>query len=76
ILMDILSESDYALPRSPYQQFLSDMQIEAPIITSWGNIDNNGQQIEDLSTLPLYQTYLQLEYNSAIDKQPLTDLYE
>ncbi|MGM5693607.1 LTA synthase family protein [Streptococcus suis] len=75
-LMDILSESDYALPRSPYQQFLSDMQIEAPIITSWGNIDNNGQQIEDLSTLPLYQTYLQLEYNSAIDKQPLTDLYE
>lgn len=75
-LMDILSESDYALPRSPYQQFLSDMQIEAPIITSWGNIDNSGQQIEDMSSLSLYQTYLQLEYNSAIDKQPLTDLYE
>ncbi|NQI85034.1 sulfatase-like hydrolase/transferase [Streptococcus suis] len=75
-LMDILSESDYALPRSPYQQFLSDMQIEAPIITSWGNIDNNGQQIEDISNLSLYQTYLQLEYNSAVDKRPLTNLYE
>ncbi|HEM3559857.1 TPA: LTA synthase family protein, partial [Streptococcus suis] len=75
-LMDILSESDYALPRSPYQQFLSDMQIEAPIITSWGNIDNSGQQIEDISSLSLYQTYLQLEYNSAVDKRPLTDLYE
>ncbi|WP_174850701.1 LTA synthase family protein [Streptococcus suis] len=75
-LMDILSESDYPLPRSPYQQFLSDMQIEAPIITSWGNIDNSGQQIEDISNLSLYQTYLQLEYNSAVDKRPLTDLYE
>ncbi|HFU4232802.1 TPA: LTA synthase family protein [Streptococcus suis] len=75
-LMNILSESEYALPRSPYQQFLSDMQLELPIITSWGNLDGNGQQIEDLSTLPLYQTYLQLEYNSAVDKRPLEDLFE
>ncbi|HFI0406665.1 TPA: LTA synthase family protein [Streptococcus suis] len=75
-LMNILSESEYALPRSPYQQFLSDMQLELPIITSWGNLDGNGQQIEDLSTLPLYQTYLQLEYNSAVDKRPLEDLFK
>ncbi|NQM30994.1 sulfatase-like hydrolase/transferase [Streptococcus suis] len=75
-LMNILSESEYALPRSPYQQFLSDMQLELPIITSWGNLDGDGQQIEDLSTLPLYQTYLQLEYNSAVDKLPLEDLFE
>ena len=75
-LMNILSESEYALPRSPYQQFLSDMQLELPIITSWGNLDGNGQQIEDLSTLPLYQTYFQLEYNSAVDKRPLEDLFE
>lgn len=75
-LMSILSESEYALPRSPYQQFVSDMQLELPIITSWGNLDGNGQQIEDLSTLPLYQTYLQLEYNSAVDKRPLEDLFE
>ncbi|MFX3858111.1 LTA synthase family protein, partial [Streptococcus suis] len=38
-LMDILSENDYALPRSPYQQYLSDRQNEAPINTKWGNID-------------------------------------
>lgn len=75
-LMNILSESEYALPRSPYQQFLSDMQLELPIITSWGNLDGNGQQIEDLSTLPLYQTYFQLEYNSAVDKRPLEDLFK
>ncbi|WP_155997143.1 LTA synthase family protein [Streptococcus ruminantium] len=75
-LMDILSESDYPLPRSSYQQFLSAMQNQAPVITSWGNLDSNGQQIENLGTLPLYQTYLQLEYNSAVDKQPLLDLYE
>ena len=50
-LMNILSESEYALPRSPYQQFLSDMQLELPIITSWGNLDGSGQQIEDLSNL-------------------------
>ncbi|HFI0214487.1 TPA: LTA synthase family protein [Streptococcus suis] len=75
-LMNILSESDHALPRSPYQQFLSDMQNEVPIITSWGNLDSNGKQMEELSSLPLYQTYLQLEYNSAVDKQPLTALYE
>lgn len=75
-LMSILSESEYALPRSPYQQFVSDMQLELPIITSWGNLDGNGQQIEDLSTLSLYQTYLQLEYNSAVDKRPLEDLFE
>lgn len=74
--MDILSESDYPLPRSSYQQFLSAMQNQAPVITSWGNLDSNGQQIENLGTLPLYQTYLQLEYNSAVDKQPLLDLYE
>ena len=52
------------------------MQLELPIITSWGNLDDNGQQIEDLSTLSLYQTYLQLEYNSAVDKRPLEDLFE
>lgn len=75
-LMDILSESDYPLPRSSYQQFLSTMQNQAPIITSWGNLDSNGQQIKNLGTLPLYQTYLQLEYNNAIDKQPLLDLYK
>lgn len=75
-LMNILSESEYALPRSPYQQFVSDMQLELPIITSWGNLDGSGQQIEDLSNLSLYQTYLQLEYNSAVDKRPLEDLFE
>ncbi|HFH9999707.1 TPA: LTA synthase family protein [Streptococcus suis] len=75
-LMSILSESEYALPRSSYQQFVSDMQLELPIITSWGNLDGNGQQIEDLSTLSLYQTYLQLEYNSAVDKRPLEDLFK
>ena len=75
-LMNILSESEYALPRSPYQQFVSDMQLELPIITSWGNLDGSGQQIEDLSNLSLYQTYLQLEYNSAVDKRPLEDLFK
>ncbi|HFI0351302.1 TPA: LTA synthase family protein [Streptococcus suis] len=75
-LMNILSESDYALPRTPYQQFLSNMQSEAPIITSWGNIDANGQPIENLSSLPMYQNYLQLEYNSAVDKNPLLELFE
>ncbi|HFU4204687.1 TPA: LTA synthase family protein [Streptococcus suis] len=75
-LMSILSESDYALPRTPYQQFLSNMQSEAPIITSWGNIDTNGKLIENLSSLPLYQNYLQLEYNSAVDKNPLLELFE
>ena len=74
--MNILSESEYALPRSPYQQFVSDMQLELPIITSWGNLDGSGQQIEDLSNLSLYQTYLQLEYNSAVDKRPLEDLFK
>ncbi|NQJ71425.1 LTA synthase family protein [Streptococcus suis] len=75
-LMDILSESDHALPRSAYQLFLSDMQNEVPIITSWGNIDSQGKQNKELSSLPLYQTYLHLEYNSAVDKQPLLALYE
>ncbi|WDN59340.1 LTA synthase family protein [Streptococcus parasuis] len=75
-LMNILSESEYALPRSPYQQFVSDMQLELPIITSWGNLDGSGKQIEDLSNLSLYQTYLQLEYNSAVDKRPLEDLFK
>ncbi len=75
-LMNILSESEYALPRSPYQQFVSDMQLELPIITSLGNLDGSGQQIEDLSNLSLYQTYLQLEYNSAVDKRPLEDLFK
>ena len=75
-LMSILSESEYALPRSPYQQFVSDIQLDLPIITSWGNLDGSGQQIEDLSNLSLYQTYLQLEYNSAVDKRPLEDLFK
>ena len=52
------------------------IQTHRLTLSYWGNLDGNGQQIEDLSTLSLYQTYLQLEYNSAVDKRPLEDLFK
>lgn len=75
-VMEILSESKYALPRTSYQLFLSDIQQEVPVITNEGYLDRDGQSIKDIENLSVYQDYLQLEYNNAVDKKPLLDLFE
>ncbi|NQN87673.1 LTA synthase family protein [Streptococcus suis] len=75
-LMSILAESKYPLPRTGYHQFLDEAQKSMPILTSWGNLDTTGKAIDNIEELPIYQTYLQLEYNNAIDKQTKLEFFE
>ncbi|HFI0715421.1 TPA: LTA synthase family protein [Streptococcus suis] len=75
-LMSILSESKYPLPRTGYHQFLEEAQKTLPILTSWGNLDSAGKSIDNIKEIPLYQTYLQLEYNNAVDKRTKLEFFE
>ncbi|HEL2738877.1 TPA: LTA synthase family protein, partial [Streptococcus suis] len=75
-LMRILSESQYPLPRTGYHQFMDDAQKTLPILTSWGNLDTTGKSIDNIEEIPIYLTYLQLEYNNAIDKQTNLEFFE
>ncbi|HEM3725884.1 TPA: LTA synthase family protein [Streptococcus suis] len=75
-LMSILSESKYPLPRTGYHQFLEEAQKTLPILTSWGNLDSVGKSIDNIEEIPLYHTYLQLEYNNAVDKRIQLEFFE
>ena len=77
-LMNTLSQTDYALPQSSYYQFLSKVQSEIPILTTWGHYDSSGTYSENAPTSELYQQYQYIEYNNVVDKNSidLTEYYQ
>lgn len=78
--LSVLSKTKYALPISPYYQFLNEFRTKLPVMTTWGYQTKDGKFEEDITPdSPLYedyQTYAYLQYNNAIDKNTLTHYFE
>lgn len=70
-LFEILAETPYALPRSSYYQFLSSLQKEVPIMTTWGYYDSSGNYSEQAPDTNLYKDYQMIQYNNVMDKSSL-----
>ena len=77
-LMNTLSQTDYALPQSSYYQFLSKVQSEIPILTTWGHYDASYTYSEKAPASELYQQYKYIQYNNVVDKNSidLTEYYQ
>ena len=77
-LLQILSQTDHALPLTSYYQFLSKVQTEIPVMTTWGYYDANYTYSENAPTSELYQLYQYIEYNNVVDKNSidLTEYYQ
>ena len=77
-LLQILSQTDHALPLTSYYQFLSKVQTEIPVMTTWGYYDANYTYSENAPTSELYQQYQYIEYNNVVDKNSidLTEYYQ
>jgi phosphoglycerol transferase MdoB-like AlkP superfamily enzyme len=77
-LLQILSQTDHALPLTSYYQFLSKVQTEIPVMTTWGYYDGNGTYSEKAPTSELYQQYKYIQYNNVVDKNSidLTEYYQ
>ncbi|AND79954.1 LTA synthase family protein [Streptococcus pantholopis] len=72
-LFDILSQTDYPLPVSSYYQFLSELQQQIPIMTTWGYYDDGYTYSEEApADSQLLSQYRLLEYNNVMDKSALT----
>ena len=70
-LLQILSQTEHPLPLSSYYQFLSKVQAEIPVMTTWGYYDSNYNYSEETPTSELYQQYQYIEYNNVVDKHSL-----
>ena len=70
-LMQILSKTEHALPQSSYYQFLSNIQAEIPVMTTWGYYDANYNYSEKAPISELYQQYQYLEYNNVVEKDSI-----
>ncbi|MGT2667390.1 LTA synthase family protein [Streptococcus rifensis] len=77
-LMQVLSQTEYALPISPFYQFLSKVQEEIPVMTTWGYYDSNYNYSEIAPTSQLYKDYQYVQYNNVIDKKSIqmTEYYQ
>lgn len=77
-LYQILSQTEYALPISSYYQFLSKVQVEIPVLTTWGYYDSNYSYSEKAPSSELYKQYQYVQYNNVIDKNSInmTDYYQ
>lgn len=75
-VMNVLQETDYPVPISPYYQFLNDVRQKVPILTTWGILNHDGQEIENPENIEEYQHYQIMEYNNAFDSDTLNEYFE
>ncbi len=51
------------LPKTGWQQFLSDVMDEYPVVSKFGTLDAQGELVDDSLDIPLLQDYSCLQYN-------------
>ena len=51
------------LPKTEWQQFLSDVMDEYPVVSKFGTLDAQGELVDDSLDIPLLQDYSCLQYN-------------
>lgn len=74
--LDVLSQTPHALPQSSYYQFLQEVRSAIPVFTTWGYRLPDGSIVDEVTDFPLYRDYQQIEYNNAIDSNPLEKYYK
>lgn len=70
-LLQTLSQTNHALPISSYYHFLSQLQKEIPVMTTWGYYDNENTYSDTQPVSEKYQHYRQIVYNNVTDKHSL-----
>ena len=70
VLLDVLSETDYALDVNSFYQFLLEAMDTMPVMTTWGYYDpNTDEYIENPVDDEVFSQYSSLQYYRAIDKR-------
>ena len=75
-LLNILSETNYALPVSSYYQYMYQLYQEVPIQTTWGYYSADGQFMESPEDIALFEDYKYVLYNHVKDSQDYKKYYE
>ena len=78
-LLSTLTKTDYPLPISSYYQFLSELQQQIPIMTTWGYYNADyAYSAEAPADNQLLSQYRLIGYNNVVDKSALslTNYYE
>lgn len=74
--MKLLKDSSNPLPSSAYHQFLSEVQAEVPVMTTWGYKTKDKKFHAKLDKHSLLDDYRILEYNNAIDQNTLDQYFK
>lgn len=74
VLLDVLSETDYALDVNSFYQFLLEAMDTMPVMTTWGYYDpNTDEYVENPVDDEVFSQYSILQYYRAIDKRYLIE---
>ncbi|MGT2754626.1 LTA synthase family protein [Streptococcus ovis] len=75
-LMNVLQETEHPIPSSPYYQFLNDVRQQVPILTTWGTLGQDGQEIKEPEKIEAFHHYQIMEYYNAFDKHTLNQYFQ
>ncbi|MCW6653616.1 LTA synthase family protein [Aerococcaceae bacterium NML210727] len=74
-MLEVLADSEYALPIPPYYQFLSEVMQDTPVYTTWGYQLANGEYVDEVRT-DFYEAYRQAEYQNVTQPTEFRPYYE